>query len=79
MQDLEFVVSIRLPPRAPFSSFVEPDDQSISRRGGCAVLRTVIAHRYLVQLCVFGIGLLEDEDVGVGLLPKCEEVLISNF
>ena len=28
---------------------------------------------------VFGLGLLEDGDVGVGVFPECEEVLIRGF
>src|ERR1700722_6334578 len=33
----------------------------------------------LLQLCVFGFGLLQDGDVGIGVFPKGEEVLVSSF
>jgi hypothetical protein len=33
----------------------------------------------LLQLRVFGFGLLEDEDVGVGVFPEREEILISRL
>src|SRR5215831_9808189 len=32
-----------------------------------------------MQLCVLRLGLLEDGDVGVGVLPQCEEMLIGRF
>jgi hypothetical protein len=31
------------------------------------------------QLRVLGLGLLEDGDVGVGIFPQCEEVLIGRL
>ena len=33
----------------------------------------------LVQLRVLRLGLLQDGDVGVGVFPECEEVLVGNF
>jgi hypothetical protein len=31
----------------------------------------------LVEFCVFGFGLEEDRDVGVGVFPRSEEILIG--
>jgi len=31
----------------------------------------------LLQPCVLGFGLLQDGDVGVGIFPKGEEILVS--
>ena len=31
----------------------------------------------LLQLCILGFGLLQDGDVGVGVFPECEEVLVG--
>ena len=33
----------------------------------------------LLQLCVLRLGLLQDGDVGVGVFPKRQEVLIGGF
>jgi hypothetical protein len=32
-----------------------------------------------MQLCVFRLGLLQDGDVGVGVFPECEEILIGGL
>src|ERR1700674_588648 len=31
-----------------------------------------------LQLCIFCLGLLQDGNVGIGVFPECEEVLISH-
>jgi|SRR6516162_8583939 hypothetical protein len=36
-------------------------------------------HRILLQLRILRFGLLQDGNVGVGLLPEGEEILISGF
>ena len=33
--------------------------------------------RGLFQLCVFRLGLLQDRDVGVGVFPEREEILVG--
>src|SRR5215831_743251 len=39
--------------------------------------RTRTFSRRLLQLCVLGLGLLKDGDVGVGVFPEGEEVLVG--
>ena len=34
--------------------------------------------RHSLQLCVFCLGLLEDRDVGVGVFPEREEILVGS-
>ena len=41
------------------------------------VLEARAGARGLFQLCVFRLGFLEDGDVGVGIFPECEEILIG--
>src|SRR6516164_499022 len=36
-------------------------------------------HAHLMQLCVFRLGLLQDGDVGVGVFPEGEEILIGGL
>ena len=70
-----------LPPRAnvsekPVSDAAARDPQEKAR---AAPHTAPEVHRELLQLAVFGLGLLQDGDVGVGVFPAREEVLILSF
>ena len=41
------------------------------------VLEAQVGEQGLLQLCVLRFRLLEDGDVGVGVFPECEEILIG--
>ena len=41
------------------------------------VLQARVGARGLFQLCVFRFGFLQNGDVGVGVFPDCEEILIG--
>ena len=57
--------------------------ESCSGRSGAdsgSLLRTRdSAHQPLLQLFVFGFGFFQDGDVGIGVFPQGEEVLIGSF
>ena len=80
------VVSACLPPAAfPLA----PDLESLTTETRSLPLRREIhaaqealearaGARGLFQLCVFRLGFLQDGDVGVGVFPEREEILIRN-
>jgi hypothetical protein len=56
---------------------IEMTDLTTGSNAAQEVLEAPVGARGLFQLCVFRLGFLQDGDVGVGVFPEGEEILVG--